>query len=367
MKKFLFLFSLIIGQFCFSLQFGSIGSQAFGMAGTGVAIENSAYSPYFNPALIASSGFFKFGASIDITGKSNNFLEILNKNFKNLTKEQAEALLKMTENTSMYIENRNGVYMSFNGPLGALGVGATLNAFGYANLNLKNNLKSIDSIKNAQFEINSKFVEYMMLEIPITYAYMFDTIAGDISIGVSGSYIGINKNYGYFDLTSINHSVHSMTNIDFKNVESNYGIHLGVFYKPLDYVGFGLSGKYLNSPKFQFNDEILIIDPQVRFGTSLDFDIITLGLDVDLTKNKFITHDFYNQLISVGMLVDLKFLSLKGGVSKDLLHPEDLIFSAGISLTVFDIGVQFGKKSVPVYSYKVPTYFGINIGAGFSF
>lgn len=369
MKKLLFSIFTLFGlvTFAFSMQFGSIGSTSFGMAGTGVAIKNSAYSQYFNPALIASDSFFKFGVSAEIRGKSQNFIEMLNKDFKNLSKDDAESILKLAENTSFYVDSQNGGYLSFNGPIGAIGVGTTISAFAYSNVNVKNVSKNVPDTTKPSFDVSANFVEYTMLEIPLTYAYEFDTSAGDISVGVTGSFLAFNRTYGEFQLESLNQSMNSMVNLDLKSYDTNYSVNLGLFYQPLEYWGLGLTGKYLTSPKFIIDGQTFQIDPQARFGTALDFGIVTLGMDVDLTKNKFITHDFYNQNITFGMLVDLKFLSLKGGISTDLLHPEDVIFSGGLSLTVFDIGFQAGKKSVPFNSYKIPTYFALNIGAGFSF
>lgn len=369
-KKFIIVLSLFFLSIFSSLsamQFGQMGSKSFGMAGTGVAV-NSSYSMYYNPALMATGSFISAGLSLDLRGLSNNFLELLSYEFDKLEATDLDKIKSLVKDSYFYTSTRNGLYFTVSSHLGAFGIGAELSGFGSAVTSIKIPSNK-DTIKNPNQTVDAKmyFNSYTMLEVPVGYAYEFHTVMGDISIGSSVSLIALSQSNGSFGLDSLTNSMSNVLNIGLDNFKYNWSTNVGILYEPVDWFNIGVVGKYLNSPEFKFVNETVKIDPQARFGAALDFGIFTLATDVDLTKNKWITREFYNQMVSVGTEFDLKFIQLRGGVAFDLLHKDDMIFSAGLGFSFIDIGVQFGKKTVPFDKYKIPSYFALNVGAGFSF
>ncbi|WP_104684944.1 conjugal transfer protein TraF [Helicobacter bizzozeronii] len=58
------------------LEFGEMGDTSFGMGGAGVALENSSWGLYYNPALLDIDSRTKFGYSFGASAGQENFLEM---------------------------------------------------------------------------------------------------------------------------------------------------------------------------------------------------------------------------------------------------------------------------------------------------
>ena len=357
----------------FSLEFGTMGNQAFGMAGTGVAVKKSSWGLYYNPALIAADSGFKLGLYAGFHAKSKNFWEILNQDLNNPDPENVKKILQLLQNNHISFTNQDGVVFQIpDFGIGVLAIGGFLNARaqGSANIFPKLNLDQIQIPATQRPKIQTNFSAYALIEAPLGYAYEFETPAGDLSIGLAVKYMNLSSTQGSFtldDKTNFGNSLSNLLKIDLNQNVSNVGLDVGITYEPVSFITLGLVGKNLNAPSFDFGSQKVKIDPQARAGIALNAGFWSLALDADLTSNEFLGSNIKNQMISMGTALDFKFFSLRGGVATDLQNKDDLIFAVGLGLAFFDIGVQFGTKTSPLDGMKIPNYLAFQIGAGFSF
>lgn len=385
----------------FSLEFGTMGSQSFGMAGTGVAVKKSHWGLYYNPALIVADSGFKLGLYAGLHTRSKNFWESLDQ-FNTLSKQninglQASAntdaiklplqnISQLLEDNRIAFKNQDGIVLQApDFGLGALAIGAFLNlsgggslkAHGLADLMQNHNTSTTTATSSTttttptqipQAEVN--FSSYALIEIPVGYAYEFDTDLGYLGVGVALKYMNLSGTQGNFqvsDNTNWQASASNFLDLDLHQNASNIGLDVGITYEPTSFITLGLVGKYLNAPTFDLHSRKITIKPQARAGIGLNTGIWTLALDADLTKNEDLGSKIKNQMISLGTTLDFKLFALRAGVATDLQNKDDLIFALGLGLTVFDIGVQFGKKTSPFNGRQIPDYVSFQAGVGFSF
>ncbi|RDU69569.1 hypothetical protein CQA62_02665 [Helicobacter cholecystus] len=350
-----------------ALEFGTMGSQAFGMGGVGVAMKHSSWGLYYNPALMAADDGFKVGLYAGLQAKSNHFYELFD-----IVQSTPEDLIEsklngLTKSSNLQITNQDGIALQLpDFGFGVLAAGAFLNMGAHASLQL---VPPTTNLQDAQILTGGSV--FTLLEVPVGYALELDTNAGDISFGIVAKYMGLsvtNLNLKIAEGSNIKDTLKDVMNFKVADGVSNFGIDLGVSYEIADCFTMGVVGKYLNSPTFKTSTGNFTIAPQARAGVALDLDWFMIGMDVDITANKDLGNEkFKTQMIGLGTAFDFSWIALRGGIATDLQHTDDMIFSLGLGLTFFDIGVQFGKKTSPVNGKKIPDYIALQVGAGFSF
>lgn len=83
-EKSLLLLGCVLGL-SYGLEFGSMGNTSAGIGGAGVAVKDSAWGLYYNPALLGADRRAKFGYSFGLTMKEQNLLQMLNIDTENLS------------------------------------------------------------------------------------------------------------------------------------------------------------------------------------------------------------------------------------------------------------------------------------------
>ena len=78
--------AMCVGVSSFGLEFGSMGQVSAGMGGAGVAVRDSAWGLYYNPALLGSDRRTKMGYSFGIQFKEQNLLQLATIDVANLEK-----------------------------------------------------------------------------------------------------------------------------------------------------------------------------------------------------------------------------------------------------------------------------------------
>ena len=351
-----------------ALEFGTMGSQAFGMGGVGVAIKHSPWGLYYNPALMAADDGFKVGLYVGFQSKSDNFFDLFDINKNDPSALLQSKLEELTKNSSIKLTNQDGAVIQLpDFGIGVLATGAFINAGASGSARLEN--VTANNLKDAK--LTTDYSVYTLLEIPVGYALEFETVAGDFSIGVTGKYMNLSATNGSFAIqngTNVTDAFKDMMKFDIGGGDSNFGLDLGLSYEIADCFTMGVVGKYLNSPTFKTKNGSYTIAPQARAGVALDLDWFMIGMDVDATANKDLSNEnFKTQMIGLGTAFDFEWIALRGGIATDLQHTDDMIFSLGLGITFLDIGVQFGKKTSPLNGIQMPDYFALQVGAGFSF
>lgn len=356
----------------FALEFGMMGSHAFGMAGTGVAVKFSPWGLYYNPSLIATDNALKMGLYFDGHSKNIGVLNSITKRRDEVTLNDLYELHKFLQDSRVSFGSHSGIVFQLpDFGVGFFSFGSFLHLFGSGSV-------KIDPLPNPpvrppvsfdQLGLSAKFSIFSLVESPLAYAYDFETSLGYISVGATMKYMklfGSSLDFKLKDGADFN-PMKEVSNMQFEQGSSNVGVDVGIAYEPNPFFTFGLVGKNLNAPVFNFGTSKITIDPQIRAGAAFDTGLFTLAFDADLTKNQILGSDLKSQMVSLGAMLDFRIVAFRAGLAKDLQHENDLIYAFGLGVAIFDIGVQFGKKTNPLSGADTLDYFALQAGLGFSF
>lgn len=386
MKK-LFLSLFLFFSSVFGMQFGQMGYQATSMAGTGVADFKSPFNLYYNPAGISHATFYKKvggGLTLSLDGKQNKFLELTKISFK------AEDLMKNPDVINKLEDIANNNYMVLNGNSGAFfrtpetgigafafGVSLTTQTYAYVRPELTE-VKIEKPLKDVNIGIDPSAAEVasaVVIEAPIGYSYTWYTKGGDISIGAAVKYmqVGFKAITADMSATDMTSKYKELLIFDMNDSQMTATVDLGFLYsvgpKGMDDLfTIGVVGKNLTAPSFDFKGHKIKIDPQARAGIGFHSGFWSLYSDIDLTENSMLLNPKYKErLVSVGTAFDFKIFSLRGGVSYDLINQDDIIYSIGTSVSVFDFSAQWGHKTNTIKGFKIPNYVLLQTGISFTF
>jgi hypothetical protein len=399
------------------MEFQTLGYKSVSMGGASVASSAGSIATYNNPALLAKSEYdvevslgggvayhdYGAGASIEALD-SNGFLDTLdrvNSNVNNLSNADIANLQKGI-----------GIIKGMNGDaaeaLPQLYLSAQISQFGFGIFG------SSDGIATAQVDTahdqlifkdqtlgyakydpstqgwvasnaadyQSSSIEYAidngltyldtrgygLVEVPIAYGHKFELSGGNLMVGGALKYM---RGVTYTEKIKIDGD-DDATSIKREQTTNNIGIDIGLAYVPSfsNDLTFGLVGKNLNSPKFNFVDGTDVkISPMVRFGVAYNIlDSLEFAADVDLTKNETLRYDVDSQMLGGGLNYHpTSWFALRGGLMSNLdsNDPADLIYTAGIGIGFkwlqIDISAQMSDSSTTVDGEKVPEYAKANI------
>ena len=122
--------AMCVGVSSFGLEFGSMGQVSAGMGGAGVAVRDSAWGLYYNPALLGADRRTKMGYSFGIQFKEQNLLQLATIDVANLEKLPDTLTNQLTGPSS------GGTSVTIGGQKVDGALGGALNAFfGTDNIN----------------------------------------------------------------------------------------------------------------------------------------------------------------------------------------------------------------------------------------
>lgn len=357
-----------------------MGNVSTSLGGSGVALRNSAWGLYYNPALLSSDPRSKFSFSGGFYLSQTGINELLESTKKY---DQLEQILNNLQDSKISVETQLGVVAQIGGfirqevravedeygrlvseviehQMSAFAIGA----FATSLTNI-----SLSSAGGTQYQASSFGIA--LLEVPVGYAYKLETDFGDFNFGVAMKYMR-----AVFDKSSYRGSAMGELKIDIPDFMSmspaqNFGLDLGFLYSIYD-VHLGLTAKNINLPSFKIHGERITLDPQLRFGVSYEFlKNYVVTMDIDL-----LSYDAYNsvapksQYLGLGIMGDYGFLDFRVGVSMDMLGVDGAKISAGFNAfgiidVVGEMGTNFAKKNGS--QLAMPTNFGVKIGSTFTF
>lgn len=316
--------------------------------------------------------------------------------------------------------NKNGLNISSNNGIawhikgsknrGAIGMGLIANIYGFAGVELDSTHKkiiingnsgnaaggtgngnyfevgtdgdkiTISSSKKDTFDSSSVLSKsanhklhangLLIAEVPVAYGHTIALPIGDLHLGATLKYIFATSmdNSQKFDFENLK--------IDFGNISNNlrythtFGIDLGALYT-MKWLGVGLVAKNLNAPQINTANGKYRILPQVRAGFSAEVWKLTFLLDMDLTPNKTLEPNKFNQMVGGGVILDLNWVDFRFGVMGDMhKNPYGPIFTMGMNIVHFlDFSLQTSAKLVDLGQYtngvRMPNYFKLNLGGRF--
>lgn len=222
--------------------------------------------------------------------------------------------------------------------------------------------------KNANHKLHANGL--LIAEIPVAYGHTIALPIGDLHLGATLKYIFATSmdNSQKFDFDNLK--------IDFGNISNNlrythtFGLDLGALYT-MKWLGVGLVAKNLNAPQINTANGKYRILPQVRAGFSAEVWKLTFLLDMDLTPNKTLEPNKFNQMVGGGVILDLNWVDFRFGVMGDMhKNPYGPIFTMGMNIVHFlDFSLQTSAKLVDLGQYtngvRMPNYFKLSLGGRF--
>lgn len=363
-----------------ALGFAPMGNVSTSLGGSGVALRNSAWGLYYNPALLSSDPRSKFSFSggfylsqsginelLESTGKYNQVEQILN-NLQD-SKISVETQLGVVAQIGGFIRQEVRAVEDEYGRLVSEVIEHQMSAFAIGAFASSLTNISLSSAGGTQYQASSFGIA--LLEVPVGYAYKLETDFGDFNFGVAMKYMR-----AVFDSSSYRGSGMGELKIEIPDFMSmspaqNFGLDLGFLYSIYD-VHLGLTAKNINLPSFKIHGERITLDPQLRFGVSYEFlknYVVTMDIDL-LSYDSYSAVAPKSQYFGLGIMGDYGFLDFRVGVSMDMLGVDGAKISAGFNAfgiidVVGEMGTNFAKKNGS--KLAVPTNFGVKIGSTFTF
>lgn len=355
-----------------ALEFSETGNKALGMGGVGVAVKNNPHGLFFNPALLGAKPGVKIGYSIGGNVSHKNMFEILDFNLSSIS--DINAFNKLLDDNNVSVKAQGALALQlpeFSFGNFAIGYMQSLYAsasFGGSLPTSQNNIDSAD----LSFDVRGLGIT----EVPLGYAYTFQTPIGDISAGLALKFMSASFAYSGVSFRS-DFNPDEITNslIDLLRMgdskRNTFGVDLGIAYAPIKSLTIGLVGKNLNTPTFSLADATIKVRPQARLGIGYEIgEHITIAADADLTNNdvwNLTNTKLQSQKIGAGIDVDFTFFDIRAGVAKDLRQDNGAILSAGIGFGFIDVGVAFSTSRGEFDGMTLPRYLALQIGGGFVF
>jgi len=422
MKKFLFL--ALISSLAFSLEFQPLGFRAVGMGGAGVASASGSNALYYNPALLAYHNYSaEFSLETGIGFREINLIDpldrLVNKDdlentLDKITKRAPISGSNIADGTNRKMEDAlkqiyrlsvgNGLSImptvGFGAQMGNLGIGVygegEISAS--AVINREHLYVIIKDDKNGGYyyyypktdtygatdrETYEKYsLQYALdnnltyvrvkglaiAEVPIGYGYSFDVKGASISIGFAFKYMQGITYYDKLSLTSTDNDTLENSLTENSKTTSTYGIDLGLLVNA-DKIKFGIVGKDLNSPEFDFYDGTKYkVNPLVRGGVSLDLtNWLTFAMDIDLSSNSTFIPGYKSQYIGGGFDIHPgSWISFRAGAMRNMQEDDEgTIITGGFGLGLkwfqLDLSAQAATKTGTYQGNEIPRYFKVNL------
>jgi len=416
-------FMLVVLSFdsVYSFEFQPLSPKAMSMGGAGVASAEGSFAPYFNPALLAvyedkkefhlSGGFglrennmadhidslyeMDITESLDRIAQSAPFLSDIDRMLVTETKDILNSLSDGNGLQGMPFTTFGLQYNNFG-----FGIFGMSEASGYANVDpnrldiiveyegyywkydeLENTLDEVtkeDYIAHSiEYALNQKLT-YLQLkglaysEIPLSYAYRFDSKYGTFNIGGS---VKIMPGLTYDQRIDIDTESGQLEDElrDAEKYDTGWGVDLGFLYKhpKLKDLSFGLVAKNLNTPRFDtITGDTIKVRPQVRFGMAHTFfeKKLELALDMDLTKNKTLIPGVESQFIGGGFGYNpADWFSIRGGIMRNMHESDDgTILTGGLGFVIsyleIDISAQYSTEKGEFKGNDIPAFGWLQVG-----
>lgn len=270
MKKFLYVLATCATSM-YALEFGTMGNVSASMGGAGVALKNSAFGLYYNPALLSASPKVKFGYSVGVNIQEKNIAQLATIDIANMQKTAQN--LAQTFSGAGASGAVTGVVSAIDSALGSLlpnGNGKTTQEKlkDYLQNNQNGNYNNlIDKIKE-NIQTSSSLTQVQKdLITSVTGGIDFDTLqmgngtTGSITNAISSITIGKGSDKGLDKSMSDIAMVQNALQDNHMNLVSQNGIVLQLGSRPLnDMIGtfaVGLFGSLYSNISLNANADRL--------------------------------------------------------------------------------------------------------------
>lgn len=379
LKKIALFSSLFVGSY--GIGFAPMGNVSASLGGSGVALRNSAWGLYYNPALLSSDPRSKFAFGMGMQISRGDMTPLLELN-SNSSFDDMIATFRSLGSAKTEFKTQMGVVAQMGGLLTRKAI-ALPDEYGRLitqSIDEQTSAFAMGAFAASQMTMQFKYyggIDYKaatlgiaLLEVPVGYAYKLKTSYGDFNFGLALKYMRAS-----FD--AMNYGGDIQGGFSFKppdflkiNPVQNIGLDLGFLYSISD-VHLGLSAKNINFPSFSLRNQRLTINPALRLGVSYEFlDNYVFLTDIDLLAQSFSDSIIQSQYWGIGIMGDYRFMDFRVGLSMDMRHIEDTKLTFGLNFFgIFDFVGEMGFifSKIGNTGPSLPESVGVKIGSTFAF
>ena len=215
----------------------------------------------------------------------------------------------------------------------------------------------------------------VLKEIGITYGWKF--MENKLSLGGNLKMMQGETFYKFYRFDNMPEGDDLTSDITGKNnvkKTTNFGLDLGALYSLTDNMKVGLTGRNLNSPKFDWKGPGDIkLGSQLRAGVAYQFPVVLLAADYDLNKNESdILQGYESQMYGLGAEFNLWLLKLRAGLYKNQASKESgSVYTFGTSLNLLlldlDLAGAMSTDEVDIGDDEIKERYSIGLGLSFRF
>lgn len=366
----------------YGIGFSTMGNVSTSLGGAGVALRDSAWGLYYNPALLSSDARSKFSFSGGGYVARKNLNEMLGFEYGS-DQGKINTILSSLQDAQARLDTQFGVVAQIGGFYSKT-TKAVPDEYGRLVTKIEENRTSAFAIgafassktvvsfaQGSGSKYQASSFSLALMEVPLGYAYKLQSDYGDFNFGVAMKYM-----WAGFGEMQYQDSIYNGVNIELLDWSKltpshSFGLDLGFLYSIED-VDVGINIKNINFPSFQSQGQKITLNPEMRLGVAYKFannytlvsDIDLIPVEIDyLSKDKSLNMGF-------GVMGDYDFLDFRVGFQTDVFDFQQSRISAGINVFgILDIVGEMGFN----FSYFsqadlfLPTNFGVKIGSTFSF
>ncbi len=370
-----------------------VGARYQGMGGAGVATVNDSFASYWNPAALAAAQSYDAAINFDIVGSvEGNALQVIDEIEEQFEETNIDGILDglgpggPTPADEAILDD----LVAELEKLGKSGHGVV--GTGSTGLNLRWQRYAVFSRGNVEFAIDPTFdeenVEFVdsspganslidndsgarvrglgVIETGVGYGHTFALpVVGDVSVGANLKYLRGFTYAKFVGYRSLEDAKLDFGDSNLRKESDNFGLDLGIMYKPFDFLQVGMVARNVNSPKFKTGRDGFDPDrrkhfklaAQVRAGAAyypFSNDMLVIASDLDLTGNKTDLLDSYeSRLWSIGaefkVPIKVVSLALRGGGYLNTASGADhsFVLTGGLGLRVWLLTLDLAGGASP--------------------
>lgn len=370
-----------------------VGARYQGMGGAGVATVNDSFASYWNPAALAAAQSYDAAINFDVVASvEGDALQTIDEIEEQFDQTNIDAII-----------DQIGVDATITGPqqaevdalllqlekLGDDGIGVIGTAS--SGLNLRWRRYAVFSRGTAGFAVDPTYdavnvttdVEAVstsivnnesgarvrglgVIESGIGYGHTFALpVVGDVSVGANLKYLRGFTYSKYIGYRTLEDAKLDFADSDLRKESDNFGLDLGIMYKPFDFLRVGMVARNVNSPKFKTGRDPsdpdrrkhFKLDAQVRAGAAyypFSNDILVIATDFDFTENESDLLDSYkSRLWSFGaefnVPIPVVSIALRAGGYMNTASGADhsFVFTGGLGLRVWLLSLELAGGAAP--------------------
>lgn len=317
-------------------------ARSLGMGNIGVATADIAAAPFANPAMLSyQREDDDFSLLLSVGGffsDSEGLIDDIDQFQASINDNEKLTLVQQMDGKVISPEVSGAIAIGFAGETYSMAVSARTDVVVVGCL--QNVSTSLLTINDPAFNLLT-IDGARTTEVGFSVARNFDIMESKISIGVTPKIVSVEA-VGYSEsVVTAGTDMGNLVDNSVQDLGDFTTVDVGVVMELTDHVQIGATAKNLITEEISFQGGILSFDTELKVGVAYRGDILTAGVDLDLTENQAAFFGLKRKNLSMGLEVDVfDYLQLRAGMIKNMA--DGIPDSAKESVTTVGVGLWLG-------------------------